>query len=322
MPLESDCRNLLDQLQALGLRDFSELTPAEARELALMPPPEAPTPVGEVFDQTASGPDGDIPVRVYRPQDALAGSQRSPVLVYFHGGGWVVGSLDSHDETCRRLCAGSGVTVVSVDYRLAPETPYPGAIRDCHQATAWTVENAQALGVDADRLAVGGDSAGGNLAAATALRARDHGGPKIVFQLLIYPVTDADFDRQSYQDNAAGYLLSRRAMQWFWDHYVPDAAQRLEPYAAPLRGNLAGLPKALVQVAEFDPLRDEGVAYAQALQGAGVETKLTEYSGMIHGFVAMPNAIKAAGHAMREACHALRRNLAPQDAEGVPVVGD
>ena len=320
MPLAQDCRDLLDQLKALGMRDFSELTPTQAREFSLAPPPQAPTSVGDVLDCIASGPDGDIAVRVYRPKGRLAGSGPSAVLIYFHGGGWVIGGLESHDETCRRLCAGSAVTVVAVDYRLAPEAPYPGAVRDCYQATAWVANNAEELDVDAGRLAVGGDSAGGNLAAATALMARDRGGPNIIFQLLVYPVIEADFERPSYRENAVGYLLSRRAMQWFWDHYAPRVEQRQEPYAAPIRGNLAGLPKALLQVAEFDPLRDEGVAYAQALQDAGVPADLTEYEGMIHGFFGMPQAIEAANHAMDEACRALRWNLAKRDAEGLPIL--
>ena len=305
MPLHPDCRKVLDMLDSLGMKDFSELTPTEARELSLTPPPEAPTPVAEVVNRSISGPDGNIPLRIYRPAGAPLG-----VLVYFHGGGWVVGGLDSHDETCRRLCAGAGVAVVAVDYRLAPETRYPGAVRDCRHATVWVAENAAQLGFDPARLAVGGDSAGGNLAATTAQMARDEGGPRIAFQLLVYPVVDADFDRPSYQANAAGYLLSRRAMQWFWDHYAPAAEQRSEPYAAPLKGSLVGLPPALVQVAEFDPLRDEGVAYAQALEAAGVPVRLTCYDGMIHGFFGLFDAIGAAGQAMYEACEALRRHLA------------
>ena len=305
MPLHPDCRKVLDMLDALGMRDFSELTPTEARELSLTPPPETPTPVAEVINHSVNGPDGDLPLRIYRPEGQPRGA-----LVYFHGGGWVVGGLDSHDETCRRLCAGSGALVVAVDYRLAPETPYPGAVRDCRQATVWVAENAAELGFDPARLAVGGDSAGGNLAAATAQLLRDQGGPRIAFQLLIYPVADADFDRPSYRENAEGYLLSRRAMQWFWDHYAPTAEQRSEPYAAPLKGSLTGLPPALVQVAEFDPLRDEGVAYAQALEAAGTPVRLTCYDGMIHGFFGLFDAIGAASQAMDEACAALRDHLA------------
>ncbi len=309
MPLHQDCRAVLDQLQALGMKDLSELTPAEARELSVAPPPPSPTPVGAVVDRVISTTDCDVPVRLYRPENGTAG-----VLLYFHGGGWVVGDLNSHDETCRRLCAGSGAAVVAVDYRRAPETPYPGAIMDCYNATAWVSKQAAELGFDPARLAVGGDSAGGNLAAATALMARDRGGPDIAFQLLVYPVTAADFDRASYLENGEGYLLTRRSMQWFWQLYVPTAEQRQETYAAPLCGELAGLPPALVQVAEFDPLRDEGIAYAQALQAAGNQAHLTQYEGMIHGFFSMPAAIGTANQAMDEACAALRSYLGSDKA--------
>ena len=305
MPLHQECRQVLDLLESLGAPDFSEVGVAEARDFSLAPPPAAPTPVAEVTERTLSTPHAEVPVRIYRPKRKDGGG----VLVYFHGGGWVIGGLDSHDESCRMLCAGADVLVVAVDYRLAPETRYPGAVMDCYNATAWVSEHAAELGADAARLAVGGDSAGGNLAAATALMARDQGGPDIAFQLLVYPVTDADFDRPSYLDNAEGYLLTRRGMQWFWDHYVPDAAQRAEPYASPLKGNLVGLPPALVQVAEFDPLRDEGVAYAKALKAAGVKVQFNHYHGMIHGFFGMQEAITAGREAMQEACQALRRHL-------------
>ncbi len=304
MPLHQECRQVLDLLESLGMPDFSEISPAEAREFSLAPPPEVPTPVAEVAERTLSTPDAEVPVRIYRPDGDGGG-----VLVYFHGGGWVIGGLESHDETCRMLCAGGGVTVVAVDYRLAPETRYPGAVTDCYNATLWVSEQAAELGLDASRLAVGGDSAGGNLAAAVAQMARDKGGPHIAFQLLVYPVTDADFDRPSYLDNGEGYLLTRRGMQWFWGHYAPDAAQRTQPYASPLRGDLVGLPPALVQVAEFDPLRDEGVAYANALKAAGVKVQFNHYHGMIHGFFGMTEAISDARQAMQEACQALRRHL-------------
>ncbi|MEQ8860687.1 MAG: alpha/beta hydrolase [Pseudomonadales bacterium] len=306
MPLDTDTRNLLDLLESLGMQDIADLTPEEARNLQLTPPPDVPTPVGEVQDRTIPGPDEDLPLRLYRP----AAPARRGALVYFHGGGWVIGDLDSHDETCRRLCRGAGVTVIAVDYRRAPETTYPGAAEDCYAATRWVAEHAGELGVDPDRIAVGGDSAGANLAAAVALMARDRGGPALCFQLLIYPVTAADFATASYRDNGTGYLLSRRGMEWFWDQYVPDLKQRSEPYAAPLAADsLAGLPPALVQTAEFDPLRDEGEAYARALEGAGAAVTLTRYDGLIHGFFGMQDAVAAARPAMQEATDALARRL-------------
>jgi acetyl esterase len=306
VPLDADTRNVLDMLESLGMRDLSDLTPEEARNLQLTPPPAVPTPVRAVENRSIDGADGDLALRVYRPEaDAPTG-----VLVYFHGGGWVIGDLDSHDETCRRLCRGAGVTVVSVHYRRAPETTFPGAAEDCFAATAWVADHAAELGVDEKRIAVGGDSAGGNLAAAVALMARDRGGPALRFQLLIYPVTAADFETTSYRENGEGYLLSRRAMQWFWDQYVPDLDQRGVPYAAPLAApSLAGLPPALVQTAEYDPLRDEGEAFAAALRRDGVPVTATRYDGLIHGFFGMQEAVAAARPALAEAVAALREHI-------------
>jgi acetyl esterase len=307
MALDLDTRKLLDMMASMGMSDIADLTPEQARALHLTPPPANPTAVGAVDDRTIPGPGENLALRIYSPaEQTLKGA-----LLYFHGGGWVIGDLDSHDETCRRLCSGAGLKVISVDYRRAPETTYPGAAEDCYAATAWAAAHAIELDIDAGRIAVGGDSAGGNLAAAVALMARDRGGPPIAFQLLIYPVTDADFSRASYQENAEGYLLSRRGMQWFWDQYVPDPDQRLEPYAAPLQAaRLADLPPALVQTAGFDPLRDEGEAYAQALRDAGVEVRQTRYPGLIHGFFGMQEAIPAARPALQEAIAALRDYLA------------
>jgi acetyl esterase len=304
--LDPDTGKLLQLMADMGMSDLADLTPEEARSLRLTPPPANPTPVGAVTDLTIAGPDEPLALRRYTP----ARRHVRGALVYFHGGGWVIGDLDSHDETCRRLCSGAGVEVVAVHYRRAPETTYPGAVEDCYAATQWVAEHAAELGIDATRIAVGGDSAGGNLAAAVALMARDRNGPALRFQLLIYPVTDANFERQSYQANGVGYLLSRRGMQWFWDQYVPDTAQRSEPYAAPLgAADLTGLPPALVQTAGFDPLRDEGEAYANALRGAGVGVQSTRYTGLIHGFFGMQDAVPAARPALVEAVAALREHL-------------
>jgi acetyl esterase len=233
-----------------------------------------------------------------------------PVLVYLHGGGWVIGTLDSYDATCRELAQGAGCVVVSVDYRLAPEHRYPAAPEDCYAAVQWVAANAASLGADAKRLAVGGDSAGGNLSAVVSQMARDRGGPAIRFQLLIYPVTDADFTRRSYVDNAEGYLLTTASMRWFWDHYVPEQAKRAEPYASPLRAaDLSGLPPAWVCTAEFDPLRDEGEAYAKRLQQAGVSTTLTRFDGLIHGFVSMGLVAPKAQAGVDEAIAALAKGV-------------
>ena len=269
----------------------------------MAPPDRVPTPVAAVRDDASPGPAGDVPIRTYRDSDAGPGC-----LVYFHGGGWVIGGIDSHDETCRLLAKHAGVGVVSVDYRLAPETRFPGAAEDCYAALEAVAANAASYGADASKICVGGDSAGGNLAAAVSLMARDRRGPAIRFQLLIYPVTDANFERPSYVDNAEGYFLTSRAMQWFWDHYVPDVAHRTAAYAAPLLADdLSGLPPALVQTAEYDPLRDEGEAYAAALEAAGNDVLCTRYDGLIHGFFGMQDAVAPAKDAWAEASDALRR---------------
>jgi acetyl esterase len=299
----------LDQIAAQGGMDLSALSPAEARTaFDAMRVPLPGEPVLRIESRTIPGPAGAIPVRVYANSTT---AERAPAIAFFHGGGWVIGSLDTHDNFCRALANRTGSVVVSVAYRLAPEAPYPAAAEDCYAATCWIAEHGAELGADGARLAVAGDSAGGNLAAVVALLARDRGGPALRHQGLIYPVTDADFDRASYVANAEGHLLTRQAMQWFWNHYVPDAARRNDAYAAPLRAaNLAGLPPATVQTAEYDPLRDEGEAYAARLRDAGVATTLTRYDGQIHGFAGMFEIFDAGKKALDELASALRAALA------------
>ena len=313
MPLEKNTDKLLKQLSALDAPEISVLSPEAARELSFTPPPEddfEPVPVASVVERhisvgDAHGDQGaarELPIRIYTPLV----KQGKGALVYFHGGGWVLGDLDSHDAICRRLSGGAGITVISVGYRLAPETVYPGPFNDCYAATTWVADNADLLGIDALRIAVGGDSAGGNLAAAVALKARDEAWPTLRFQLLIYPVTDARFDTASYRDNAWGYLLTRDTMMWFWDHYVPNESDRTQAYASPLRADsLTALPPALVMTAEYDPLRDEGEAYANALRSAGVQVTQTRYTGLIHGFFNMWDEVPASRAAMRAATTAL-----------------
>jgi acetyl esterase len=308
MPLDPQARFVLDQMAARGGLDLTGLSPAEARaafEKMRLPLPVEP--VARVVERSVPGPAGPIAVRVYAAEGLAT---PAPGVVFFHGGGWVIGSLESHDPFCRALANRSGAIVVSVDYRLAPEARYPAAAEDCYAVTRWVAEHGAELGIDGARLAIGGDSAGGNLAAAVALMARDRKGPALRHQLLIYPVTDADFETASYRDNADGYMLTRDAMQWFWNHYAPDAAQRRDAYAAPLRASdLAGLPPATVQTAEFDPLRDEGEAYAKRLQDAGIPTTLTRYDGQIHGFAAMFEIFDAGKRALEESSAALRKGL-------------
>jgi acetyl esterase len=308
MPLDPGLEIVLAQLAASPGPQLHELPVAQARvffEQMQLPRPEVK--IAAVEDRRIPGPAGEIPVRVYRPE----GKAPFPALVYFHGGGWVIGSLETHDGSCRDLANRIGCVVVSVDYRLAPESRYPAAAEDCFAATKWVAEHARELGVDASRIGIGGDSAGGNLSAAVALMARDRRGPALRHQLLIYPVTDADFTRPSYRENAEGYLLTTKAMEWFWDHYAPDRAQREEPYAAPLRAkDLAGLPPAFVITAEYDPLRDEGEAYAKRLQQAGVATTLRRYDGAIHGFFAMGLLAEVARTAVDDAAAAVKARLA------------
>jgi acetyl esterase len=285
MPVHPEAQLLLSALAEAGLPPFEEMTVPGARAAvhAFRQMQGEPAPVGSVVDRSVPGAAGDIPVRVYTPEGEAAHPR--PVVVYFHGGGWVVGDLDVVDLPCRQLAAESGAVVVSVDYRLAPEHRYPAAFDDCYAATAWVAEHAEELGADPVRVAVAGDSAGGNLAAAVALAARDRGGPSLYAQLLIYPATDFGFGTDSYRDNAEGYLLNRASMQWFWAHYLGAADLDATPYACPARAaDLAGLPPAYVATAEYDPLRDEGEAYAARLASAGVPVTAKRFDGLMHGF--------------------------------------
>lgn len=309
MTLDPQARKLLDEAAAAGGPPLCMQTVEEARQGArdkaavTSLPPE---PVARVEDRCIPGPGGDIPVRIYTP----AGPGPLPVLVYFHGGGWVMSDLDTHDGLCRALANRSGAVVVSVDYRLAPEARFPAALEDASAATLWVWRNSAYLGADPSRVAVGGDSAGGNLAAATCLWARERGAPPIAFQLLIYPVVDRDFDTRSYHENAEGYHLSRESMIWFWRQYLAEEADGRNPLASPLRADsLAGLPPALVLTAEYDPLRDEGEAYAARLREAGVPVTLTRYQGMIHGFVRMAGVLDQGKRAIDQAGAALRSAL-------------
>ncbi len=280
--------------------------------------PGDPEPVAKVENRTIPGPDGEVPVRIYWPTSAGGGDDRAPGIVYFHGGGWVICDLDSHDATCRRLSNAIGAVIVSVDYRLAPEHRYPAAVDDCFAATRWTAEHADELGIDAERLGIAGDSAGGNLAAAVALMARDRGGPPLASQLMIYPVidnTDRCNDYPSKTENATGYFLTTTSMVWYRDQYVPDPELAAEAYCSPLRAEShAGLPPAIVITAEMDPLRDEGEHYAELLRAAGVPVQLHRADGMFHGFFAMPDVLDGAKQAHEVAVLAVREHLGQSTA--------
>jgi acetyl esterase len=305
MPLDPEIQPLLDMMNETPLPDPTTTEPAVFRSLMAAIPVENPTPVAEVSDSVVPGPAHEIPVRIYQP----AGAGPHPLLMYFHGGGWVLCDLDTHDELCRQLCNGIDAVVVSVDYRLAPEAKFPAAPEDCYAATCWAVEQAAQWQADGSRLCVAGDSAGGNLAAAVSLMARDQDGPTISHQLLIYPVTERNFDTPSYTENGDGYYLTRDMMQWFWDHYLANDEQASDPIAAPLHGNLAGLPTATVITAEYDPLRDEGIAFAEALQAAGVDVEHRLFEGMIHGFVALPVPLTQGAAALDYLCQRARQSL-------------
>jgi len=309
MPLDPQSKFLLDQLAAQGGPQLHELTPAQARQMfEAMRIPAPGESVAAIEDLRLPGPAGEIPARVYSPEGAAA---PSGALVYFHGGGWVIGSLETHDNLCKALANRSAARVVSVDYRLAPEHRWPAAAEDCYAAACHVAERGAALGIDGARLAVAGDSAGGNLAAVVALLARERGGPRLRHQVLIYPVTDHDFERASYRENGEGYFLTTDAMRWFWDHYVPERGRRDDWSAAPLRAEkLAGLPPATVITAEYDPLRDEGEAYAARLREAGVPTTLSRYDGQIHGFVSMLDLLDAGRRAADQIGVTLRDALA------------
>jgi len=309
MPLDPQAQRVIDAMAALNLKPVEESTPAEAREsirartAALGPFPD----VAAVVDHRVPVAGGEITVRAYSP----GGPGPHPALVYYHGGGWVIGDLHTHDGLCRSLTNAGRCAVLSVDYRLAPESKYPVAVEDSYAALLWIAANADRLGIDRRRIAVGGDSAGGNLATVMALVARDRKGPRLALQVLIYPVTDHDLDTRSYVENATGYVLTREGMRWFWNHYLAREAQGREPYASPLRASsLAGLPPALVITAEYDPLCDEGEAYAARLRDAGVPVTLTRYPGMFHGFVRMTNILDKARTALDEIASSVQKAFA------------
>jgi acetyl esterase/lipase len=261
-------------------------------------------PVGAVVDRAIPGP---VRLRLYEPRE---GRRPYGVLVYFHGGGWVVGNLDTHDGVCRALCARTPCLVVAVDYRLAPEHRFPAALDDAWAATAWVAEHAASIGANAGRIAVGGDSAGGTLAAGVAARARDH-GLSLVLQLLVYPVTDCGFEHESYRENGTGYGLTEAAMRWFWSQYMGPDGDPSDPEASPLRlRNLAGLAPAAVLTAEYDPLRDEGDAYAARLRDAGVPVTHVCLDGLIHGVLRMPGVIPRGREALDVSAAVLREAFA------------
>ncbi len=309
MPLDPQIKVILDQMAALNAPPLHSLPPEFARMAIKMSTGSAVevAPVGRVENRTIPGPAGEIPVRVYTPEDAGP----FPTLVYFHGGGWVICDLDTHDALCRDLTNGAGCVTVSVDYRLAPENKFPAAVDDAIAALEWVAAHAGELGGDSARLAVGGDSAGGNLAAVAAQVARRRGSPELMFQLLIYPPTDFTADTASLRENAGGYFLTYDDMVWFREHYLNSLEDRTNPLASPLlASDLSGLPPALIITAEYDPLRDEGEQYGQKLRAAGVPVTISRYDGMVHGFLSIAAGLDGGRRGIDEASTALRAAFA------------
>ena len=283
-----------------------ELRAATDRRGEIMPP--AIEPVRKVIRRKFQGPGGEIPLRIYIPENAEA---PYPVVMVFHGGGWTIRSYELEGPTSRGLANRVGAIAISVQYRLAPETRFPGAAEDCYAATEWAMVNAAEFGGDVSKLAVAGTSAGGNLSAAVSQMARDRNGPKISHQVLFCPVIDHNFTRSSYDEFADGYGLTKLGMQWFWDNYLGPDGDGSNPYASPLQAeDLSGLPDASVIVAECDVLRDEAEEYAAALKKAGVDTRLTRYEGVLHGFNCQPGHFQAAESALDEAADRIKKSFA------------
>jgi acetyl esterase len=316
MSVHPQCKAFLDILASAGGPPLEQLSAAEARQatggMAAFGGPEEP--VARVEDRVVPGPGGSIPVRVYRP---TASTDRLPALVSCHGGGWVLGNLDSHDRVCRSLSRASGCVVISVDYRLAPENRFPAAAEDAFAVTSHVATHPDEFGIDPDRIAVGGDSAGGNLAAAVTLMARDRGGPRLRFQLLVYPLVDADDQSPSIREFGQNHFITREMMEWFNNQYFATAADRRSPYASPLKADLSGLPPAMIMTAECDPLRDQGEAYARKLERSGVPVTLKRYEGMVHPFLSLAGIVDTARVALADASKALAQALQGRAVAGV-----
>jgi acetyl esterase/lipase len=316
MPLDPAAKNLLDLLVAANRPKIWEVGAVEgrkaSRQLTLLADAKD-VPIGGVENGAWPGPAGPLPYRMYRPLDAAPGPL--PALVYFHGGGFVIGDLDTTEGLCRMLANASGCRVISMEYRLAPEHRFPAAIEDAYAAVSWVAGHARALGIDADRIAIGGDSAGANLATITCQTAKQRGAPNLALQLLLYPTTDATTETPSRRALAEGYLLEKKSIDWFFAQYVPAGIEAADPRISPLlAANLSGLPPAHIHTAEFDPLRDEGKAYADRLAAAGVEVEYTCHPGMIHHFFCLGGAIPYAARAIAEAGAAMKQTLARSPA--------
>jgi len=305
-PLDEQARAFIAEVAAAGVPPIQTMSPPDVRALQRNFVPRlsgTPEPVARTEDREIPGPAGPLPIRIYWPEDAPSG-----ILVYLHGGGWVIGSIETADAACRALARRTPCVVVSVGYRLAPENKYPAAFDDAVSATRWVSAHAQELGADPRRVAIAGDSAGGGLAAAVTLDARARGGPPLCFALLVYPATDLNTERPTYRTYGIGYLITVDEVRWYWDCYLRDGNDANSEFACPLRAqSLRGLPPTLVLLAGCDPLRDEGEAYAARLRADGVPVETMLYDGMIHGFFTMPGVMDRARIAYGDAAVTLRR---------------
>lgn len=312
MTLDPQAQFVLELVEKANYPELCDLPPEEAREMFEATAPKLavrPENVFRVEDRYIPGLADPIPLRIYTPAEPAAG-ERFPVLVYLHGGGFVVGSLDSYDSTCRVLANRSGCIVVSVDYRLAPEHKFPAAVEDCVEALNWVAENAEEIDADPARMAIAGDSAGGNLAAVTTVVARDDGGPALQLSVLIYPVAAGTPNSYSHHAFAEKHFLTRRTILWFYEQYLNGPDDAADPRFAPLETpDLSGLPPTLLIVAGYDPLRDEGLAYGERLRQAGVEVTVSNYEGMLHGFVTMADVVDKGMEAIDEISDALRKTF-------------
>jgi len=308
MPVHPQVAQYLEEISKIELPPFDEMTPEFMRS-TLTPSPDPHIPSSKIENRSIPVNGTEIPIRIYTPPETqIKKKEELPALVFFHGGGWVIGTLDAYDGVCQDLAGTASCKVISVDYRMAPEFPYPVPFEDSYLATEWISEHASELGIDRLQIAVGGDSAGGNLATAVALKARQSESLNLVYQLLVYPVTNYQFDTESYQRFGSNYFLTKRAMEWFWDQYLPDESAGREIYASPLRcKNLTGMPDALVITAGYDPLYSEVVQYIDLLRKSDVNVEHLNYEDMIHGFFRRSDlydrayeAVQAAGEKLKQ----------------------
>ncbi|HWD28205.1 MAG TPA: alpha/beta hydrolase [Rhizomicrobium sp.] len=307
MPLDPIVKGFLDQMKAAGGPKMSEAGPEAGRAqfaglMQLAGPKDVP--IGKSENRTVPTPSGGVPIRIYTP--VAAGRDPMPALVYYHGGGFVIGNIDTHDGLCRMLANEGGFRVIAVDYRLAPENKYPAAIDDAFAALSWVVANAPEIGVDANRLAVGGDSAGGNLAAGVAQLAKAKGGMALSAQMLLFPVTQIGAETRSLKEFAVGYFLEKETLDWFYASYLPSGADTSDPRISPLRAkDLSNLPPAYIMLGGFDPLHDEGMEYADKLRAAGVKVTLADHTDMVHCFVYLQSILPQAHDALATAAKAV-----------------